>query len=129
MFVKIRDKNFKYINKKLKKKLEEINPDHINIRIIGNITQCEIYKDGCVAIGLAICSTLDVFDKRIGINKAVGRTIRAYITKHHSDKIRKSYDAFPKTWTLEQARNVLKVNSFFKSRFFNYIPKERIPPA
>ena len=129
MFIKIRNKYFKYINKKLKEKLKEINPDHVNIGVNGNITTCEIYKDGGVAIGLAICSTLDIFDVRIGVNKAVGRAIRAYVTKHHSGRIRKSYDAFPKTWTLEQARNVLKVDSFFKSRFFNYIPKGRIPPA
>jgi len=110
----------RYLSKKLIEEIDKIQPDDIRFKVIDNAyTICLITKNNKYALGVAICSTLDKFDPKIGKNKAAGRAVKAFKKQYVGDIKRINWEQFPPSWTLRQASRVIHCPHFYKSCFFD----------
>jgi len=115
----MKEKWKKHLSKKLIEEIVRIDPDDIKFKVLNNAyTVCLITKNDKRAVGVAICSTLDKFDLKVGKNKAAGRAVRAYKKQNVEDRIRLGWRQFPPSWTLRQAERVLYCPLHYKSYFF-----------
>jgi len=109
----------KHLSKRLIEEITKIQPDDIRFKVIDDAyTICLITKNNKYAFGVAICSTLDKFDLKVGKNKAAGRAVKAFKKQYVGDRIRLGWKQFLPSWTLRQAERVLHCPFQHKSYFF-----------
>jgi len=110
---------YKYISEKNKNMLRQLKAKARIVVINGRYTVCRLDRGKEKALGVAICSLLDDFDPKIGINKAIGRAIKALKTKKSSEPVRQPSSPFvntyPLSWTFRQAKVLANCPSPLKS--------------
>jgi len=123
--MKIEKRFRKYISKKNWEQLKKVQPDSVSFDVKDGVYMiCKVEKGKDLGRGLAICSVLDKFDPKIGVNKSLGRAIKALKTKQPSEPVRFfSLKTLPSSWTVKQAERVVTAPSWYKSEYL-YIGSE-----
>ena len=109
------------LGKKLIKDILAVNPKEVNFYpAYPKAVSCNITTENGSGTGLAICSTLDKFDEKVGRNKAAGRALCALMKRDSSHNIRDSWDKFPNSWNKAQIIRVLEfAEEDYKSVYSN----------
>jgi len=111
----------KFVSKKLFDDLVSFRPTKVIVEVKDGIYfYVTISTEDEYGEGIAICSMQDEYydyDLKVGINKAMGRAVKALKTKTNDLPIRKDYEDFPNTWTKKAIERVRYMGGMYKSYY------------